>query len=330
MCNGELSSGVRRNRERQELYFNPYNDDFVKQLEEFMPHLQDAAFSGGEPFLIPIYYKIWDSMIRINPSIKISLTTNGSILNEKVEEYLGKLHFNIAVSIDSLQSGTYHLIRRGGDLSQMLEHFKYFRDYAKRIGTSLSIKTCPMRQNILEMPEIVAFADANKVPVFFNTVVYPPLCSIWNDASEHILSYHQQLEKAVHAISPNGFPGNKDRLLGLIQQLKLWYREAMDREKLLSSVRDLSTQYPDLIRKKIADFMGATYYYTEAEKAEKTDHYTQFISDTLQAMPDDKGRQRAMLYFLGLSTARLLAEMEFRTPQKMADRFTYLADDTNE
>ena len=75
MCNGYFSSSIRKNREKLPPLSSPYNDQFVKELEEFIPHLTDAKFLGGEPFMIDIYLKIWERILQINPSVRIHITT---------------------------------------------------------------------------------------------------------------------------------------------------------------------------------------------------------------------------------------------------------------
>src|SRR5690606_6216470 len=58
MCKGELSSTIRKQRDKLPPLNTPYDSTFVEQLKEFIPHLKEAKFLGGEPFLIDIYYEI--------------------------------------------------------------------------------------------------------------------------------------------------------------------------------------------------------------------------------------------------------------------------------
>ena len=80
MCGGNWSSLIRRNREKLPPLESPYDDGFVQQLDEFLPHLHSAKFFGGEPFLIRIYHDIWDRIRAVNPKIKVSVTTNATTL----------------------------------------------------------------------------------------------------------------------------------------------------------------------------------------------------------------------------------------------------------
>ncbi len=102
------------------LRLRKYRDSLpVDQLEEFIPHLKEAKFLGGEPFLIDIYYKIWDKIIELNPSVKITITTNGTVFNKRVQEILEKLDCNIIMSIDAFNKTTYESIRIQGDYEKI-------------------------------------------------------------------------------------------------------------------------------------------------------------------------------------------------------------------
>src|SRR5205814_4784152 len=80
MCNSLLSSSIRKNEHLPPLK-KQYDEHFADQLIPYIPYLKEAIFSGGEPFLIPLYYKIWEQMLDINPDITICVVTNGSTLN---------------------------------------------------------------------------------------------------------------------------------------------------------------------------------------------------------------------------------------------------------
>src|SRR5690606_7989241 len=51
MCSGEVSSLIRKNRDNLPPIDVPYDSEFVKQLDPYIPHLKEAKFFGGEPFL---------------------------------------------------------------------------------------------------------------------------------------------------------------------------------------------------------------------------------------------------------------------------------------
>lgn len=173
MCNGYFSSLIRKNRENLPPLENPYDESFVKQLEPFIPYLSEAKFLGGEPFLVKTYYQIWDLLIQLNPDVQISITTNGTILNNRVMDALEKLKVNIIISVDSLERENYERIRINARFDRVMDHYQYFRDYVKRKHTSLTFAVCPMQQNWKEMPLFLEFCNERGVYLFFNTVTYP-------------------------------------------------------------------------------------------------------------------------------------------------------------
>lgn len=167
MCGGDYSSQVRKNVEKRPPVISPYDSAFVTQIEEFIPHAMQFEFRGGEPFLIPIYYEIWDKIAELNCSANIAITTNGSILNDKIKNLLNKFkNLTIVVSLDSVNSETYSLIRKHGNLDKVIGNIDWF----KTITRNVSIAVCPMVQNIFEIHNIIEFCIAKKINVYFNAV----------------------------------------------------------------------------------------------------------------------------------------------------------------
>ena len=178
MCSGYWSSAIRSNREKLPPLKSPYDEDFVRQLEVFIPYLSEARFLGGEPFLIKTYYQIWDLIIRLNPAIAVSITTNGTVLNTRVKEVVEHLRAWIVMSIDSLDKENYERIRANAKFDQVMENFHFFRDYTKRNNRGMTIAVCPMRSNWHEMPRFLDFCNQHGVRLFFNTVLRPEEASL--------------------------------------------------------------------------------------------------------------------------------------------------------
>lgn len=170
MCGGKWSSSIRKNREKLPALKSPYDDNFVKELKEFIPHLKHANFLGGEPFLNNIYYKIWNYILIRNRHLNINITTNGSIYNPKIENYLNNFpNARIVVSLDSLEEDTYQFIRRRGNFKSVMENIKRFKDLGKMGG----IAFCPMIQNIHELPNIIQYCIDNGYDLSINDVTEP-------------------------------------------------------------------------------------------------------------------------------------------------------------
>lgn len=226
MCNPYTSSAIQNNCNLNINYSTPYNISIVNEIEEFIPHLTHVNFIGGEPFLIPIYYSIIEKILSINNKIRFNISTNGTILNDKVKNILKKGQFDISVSVDSIKKETYETIRKNANFDMLMENLRFFNDYCKKNKTFFSIMVCPIKQNAFEMPELIKYFDNKNVPVFFNTVFMPHSISLTNLNSSEIKSiYTYYLQNKL-----NSKIGNDNRFNDLINLLKSWENNAINRE----------------------------------------------------------------------------------------------------
>jgi MoaA/NifB/PqqE/SkfB family radical SAM enzyme len=233
MCKGELSSTIRKNREQLPPLNIPYNSTFVEQLEEFIPHLKEAKFLGGEPFLIDIYYNIWEKMIEINPQIEITITTNGTVLNDKVKRILDKLSCHIIISIDSVNRDTYEHIRIGAKYERVMENFHYFAHYASNRMRYLGVSVNPLRSNWSEMPDFVNFCTRNGAQIWFNTVTYPYTQALWTlPAADLQVVYDKLSEASITFHSSKLGTTNLQHYRNLVEgQIRPWLEAAKLREQ---------------------------------------------------------------------------------------------------
>ncbi|MBL7799987.1 MAG: radical SAM protein [Chitinophagales bacterium] len=195
MCNGSFSSSIRKNREKLPPIVSPYNDKFVDELDEFIPHLTDAKFLGGEPFMIDIYLKIWERILKINPSIRMHITTNGTFLNNRIKDLLEGLNAGIILSIDSVDKETYKKIRVNGNFEKVMENLVYFMDYTKRKKTFISMAACPMTNNWRELPQMLEFCLERDIALYFNVVFTPfdlTLRELSAEALEEVIAFLAQ------------------------------------------------------------------------------------------------------------------------------------------
>ena len=117
MCNGELSSSIRSLREHRPPIEFTYGDQFFRELTEFLPHLKEAAFLGGEPFLSRDASRVWDLMIELDCHPSVHVTTNATVMNKRVESYIERLQMN-ARSPTRL-GPTFEAIRVGADFDEV-------------------------------------------------------------------------------------------------------------------------------------------------------------------------------------------------------------------
>ncbi|MDD3875094.1 MAG: radical SAM protein [Bacteroidales bacterium] len=233
MCNASLSSGKEEKKMQSNIFKEIFNREFINQLKEFIPHLKSVNFSGGEPFLINTYYEIWDLISALNPSLKITCTTNGTVLNDKVIKYLNSSSFNINVSIDSLQKETYENIRINAKLQNTLNNISYFKNYCSEKSTHFSFVVCPMRLNRYEIPEFIEFGNKNNIHVNFNTLIKPYDCAIWTLPASDIAHFYEFLKSHEFPSRNELEKYNSFHFKALIELTKSWLAQAIRVEDIL-------------------------------------------------------------------------------------------------
>ncbi len=231
MCGGKWSSAIRKNREKLPLLDNHYDENFVRQVKDFLPGLRRANFLGGEPFLISLYYEIWEAIIEFNPEIDVAITSNGTVFNERAKRIIEKLpNCRITLSIDSLQRETWENIRVNGEFEVLKQNI----DYLLTTGKLVSFSVCPMIQNRMEIPDIISFCVEHDLDVYFN-VVYEPLggkvkgihqngnqTGIIPETTLQALP-EEQLSELIDYYKSFSFSGRyKAQLDNLISQLQAW------------------------------------------------------------------------------------------------------------
>ncbi len=270
MCRGEFSSAIRRNREKLPPIPTAYDARFVDQLEEFIPYLENSHFLGGEPFMIPIYIDIWERMIEINPKIRISVQTNGTILTQRIKNLMEKITFEIAVSIDSIYEENYQLIRKNGNFAQLMEIISYFRNYCRERNANFHLSYCPMVQNWEELPDVIAFANKLDCAVFFNTVSFPQECALPFLSSERLEKIIAQLSRA-HL--PNGTKievHNKKAYSDFLHLLEHWCKQAHEKE-------DFAKNQPKI--NHLTTYLAQLELYVIEKTTTPEDKRTELIAD---------------------------------------------------
>ena len=173
MCHGLASSAIRTRREKLTPMPNPYDEEFVNQLEPYLPYVVEADFMGGEPFLIHSYQLLWERIAEVNPKMELCILTNATILDDKIKALLERINCLMHVSIDSMYKETYESIRKGADFDTVMSNCMYYLDLMKRKGLPYTWRFCPMRQNWKEIPETVKFCSEKGIRLMYNQVDSP-------------------------------------------------------------------------------------------------------------------------------------------------------------
>lgn len=263
MCIGELSSAIRKNREKLPALKSPYDQAFVEQLEEFIPHLKELRFNGGEPFLINLVYRIFEKVEKLNPTLKIVVATNGTVVNYKVKEWLDKLNIHINFSLDSLTPEIYEGIRVNAHFDRVMENFKFFHEYTRTHQRTMCLMVNPMRNNWHEMPEFIRFVNKHNINIWFNTIQRPEELSIWALPYTELQKVYDTLSNveftpSERSSSISGYNISIYHNLAKVQ-IKNWVQEAEHRATP-EHTAELPVEAPDnvqakiLVEKRLSDF----------------------------------------------------------------------------
>lgn len=197
MCNGGLSSTIRRHEGLPALP-SAYPDRFFDELVEWLPAVVQAKFLGGEPFLAPENFRIWEAMAAADEVVPCHVTTNGTIWNDRVADVLDRQPMSFAVSLDGATASTVERIRAGARFADVLVNIDRFRAHAARHGTGVSLTFCLMRDNWHELPDFLVLAEDLGLSTFVNTVLSPFRLSVYQ-LDEHELA---EIVAALEAQSP--------------------------------------------------------------------------------------------------------------------------------
>jgi MoaA/NifB/PqqE/SkfB family radical SAM enzyme len=324
MCNGEYSAKVRSKRENQQQYKNPYDESFFTQIKPFLLHLKEASFSGGEPFFAKEFFTLWDLIIETNPGLNASVTTNGNIYNDKIQKYLDALPFNINVSLDAITEETYKKIRVTGSFSAVMKNIEIFEKYTKNRGTTFAVKTCPMRQNWHEIPELANFLNDRNISFLYNIVFYPPYCSLWNMDSVRLAEVASFLKKFSLKGTTEVQKQNAVRYNDLIRHVDEWYNAALKRENSGLDKKSIE-ELTEIFLENAKIYLDTVISDLDDENPLEYDKVKQTVLRMIKDSPSEKVALTGMQYYVSAPVDRLLAEMEIRQYEKNLDRFLQIS-----
>lgn len=325
MCNGSLSSSIRKNRDKLPALVNPYDLEFVKQLEEFIPHLQGANFSGGESFLIDLYYNIWDKMMVLNPQIQITITTNGTVLNKKIKDVLSRGRFNLTISTESLQKKNYEQIRVNGKYEKVKENIAYFHKYCQNKNTLLSIAVCPIRQNWKELPDFVNFCNNIGATLFFNIVTKPVHQALWSLDALHLKEVYDYLKGFKFPIDTAKKKANAAVFRTLLLRVKTWYADAIHREQVGMDdyALDLKKKSKQIVIEKITNYIGLEQ--SRNGDKEKLESLISKMNLVLEELPDRYYTENFVNKIFELPMEAIVKEIEDQGIDTLLDHMSSLS-----
>lgn len=322
MCNASKSSSIRKRKHIDKPHVSLYNSDFVKQLEEFIPHLEKAIFIGGEPFLINIYYEMWEKMIALNPKMLININTNSTVLNDKIKSIISRGRFEFNLSIDSLKKETYESIRINANFEQTMANFNYFHNYCKEKGTQLYLCPCPMKNNWEEIPDFVRFCNEKDVILFLYTVFQPYELAIWSYSAEKLNEVYQTLSKNTFNENTDCEKHNITQYRSFLQQVKTWHNDALKREEHIKTTNISSnnnTNKEKLIA-NIKDFLSQKENISKSDKEEKLNVYIAILNNLSNNLPADIDQNTLFGKLCNIDISFVIEQIEINDDKELIDQ----------
>ena len=173
MCFGHLSSKHAANRDKHvdwgtNIFDNDENlDHLIEELKEFIPHLEEIRFVGGEPLAHKGMFKIAKVVADIKPELKLQVCTNGSVYNKKVERLCKENNIQFSFSVDTVIPEEYHKIRIGGKYEQTYSNIDKFRNLVG--NDNININTTLMNINTENIVKLFEYSLNNGYSLFVNT-----------------------------------------------------------------------------------------------------------------------------------------------------------------
>ena len=113
-----------------------------EELDEFLPHLERLQFKGGEPFLARENQRIWDRLIELGLTPEVTVTTNGTLFNDRVAHYVRELRMHPNISVDGMEAETIEAIRVGVDAQRLWHNIDRFQELAEEAGNGMTLSFC--------------------------------------------------------------------------------------------------------------------------------------------------------------------------------------------
>jgi len=144
----------------------------MESLREYSPP-PAVVFGGfGEPLSHPDIVHMVAEAKSLKTSVE--LITNATLLSEELARRLISSRLDVLwVSLEGAKSESYADVRLGGELTNVLDNIRRFRDSRQAYHTEIGIVFVAMKRNISELPEVIKLAKELGASRFLVTNVLP-------------------------------------------------------------------------------------------------------------------------------------------------------------
>lgn len=231
-CSGSFSSMIRAHREHLPPLPKAYDERFFADLEHFIPHLSEAQFAGGEPFLARENFRVWEMLEQLNPDVICTVVTNATQWNERIEELGRSLRMGYTLSIDGLTRETYEQIRVNSDYDTVMANLDRFVELAVANERAVEVNFCLMPQNLHEFGELLLWAESKNIKVNVSVVRYPEASSVAAMDSDRLAAASNTLQAQDESVRPH-LTLNQRTWITELNRIGQWARAAPSTQRRL-------------------------------------------------------------------------------------------------
>jgi len=164
-----------------------------EEIAEIVDSSTEIGFSsvritGGEPLVRKGAPKLVGLLKGIKGIKRVTMTTNGTLLNKYAEELKEDGIDSINVSLDTLDTKKYRLITRNGNLNDVLSGI----EKALNIGLNIKLNVVLQKGNVDEIKELIMYSKIMGVSIRF--IEYMPLDSYVNLSEGSFVSSRRVIE----------------------------------------------------------------------------------------------------------------------------------------
>jgi len=146
--------------------------------------IDSYRITGGEPLLYPELYKLLDDLQNHESLNKITIVTNGSLINDKFVNYIKKSKIkSVTISLDALDKETFRKVTRIDSYEKVINNI--IRLKQERINVkinSVATKQNEKEASIIDGMEILGANDLNEVVKYLNgNIKIESLSTNWED-----------------------------------------------------------------------------------------------------------------------------------------------------
>jgi len=226
-CDGFLSSSIRAHRDHLPALPRVYGDAFFAELEQFIPHLIEAQFAGGEPFLGRENYRVWEMIERLNPELACTVVTNATQWSPRIEQVGTTLRMGYTFSLDAVTKETYELIRVNADHDAVMANVPRYAAMAESHGRPVEVNFCLMRQNHHEFGDLLLWAEERRFRVNVCGVRHPEHCSLASGGADELQQVVDGLAAAEERVLPY-LDLNRATWVEEVERLRRWVESPPD------------------------------------------------------------------------------------------------------